>query len=177
MYICYIVLTCSSKEIEGLVKKTSKGASISEDDIPPPVVIKTSQPIDPKTQTLPPPSQPDRAISQTPVQKFTAPVDSPVVTPVPEPTPTPTPQPRPTPTVESSDTAVDNDKLNLLLDRQKQFKLLALQFKQQGDIDGARKNLAISKVSNLKYKLRKLNKLTAEIFLKLSLMIFLNMIL
>eukprot|EP00111_Clytia_hemisphaerica_P000361 TCONS_00000971-protein len=134
------------KEIERLIKSVSKGATISEDDIPPPVVVKSSSPINPKTQTLPPPEKPGRATVITPVEPFTAPVETPPTrTPEPQPVTAPTPQPRPTATPPVQPTTQDNEKLNLLLERQKQFKVLALQMKQRGDIDGAKKNLAIAK--------------------------------
>ena len=122
------------------------------------MVVKSSSPINPNTQTLPPPEQPGRATVVTPIEPFTAPVDTPPThTPEPQPVNAPTPQPRPAPTPPAQPTppkssTQDNEKLNLLLERQKQFKVLALQMKQKGDIDGAKKNLAIAKVSGYYFR-------------------------
>lgn len=124
------------KEIDNLIKKVSKSGTISEDEIPPPVATKTSKPINPDTQTLPPP-QTGRPIVQTPVERFTAPTETPVI---------PEPKPALQLKAETTDhTEIDSGKLSLLLERQKQFKVLALHLKQHGDIDGARQNLVTAK--------------------------------
>ena len=103
------------------------------------MVVKTSKPINTNTQTLPPPEQPGRAVVAAPIERFTTP------TPEPETKPSPPPQ---TQSPTSQDTpSVDSEKLNLLLERQKQFKILALMSKKENDVDNARIYLATSKVS------------------------------
>lgn len=121
-----------------MIKKASKGGSVTEDEIPPAVVVKSSKPIDPKTQTLPPPENPGKAIAAAPIEKFTTP--SPPQTQPSQQSPT-TPQPEAP--------SFDNEKLNILLERQKQFKVLALMSKKEGDIDNARIYLATAKVTNV----------------------------
>ena len=131
------------------MKKNDKGGKINEEEIPPPVSTKVSKPINPQTQTLPGPPANTVAKPETPVGKFTAPTPSlsspasPTSLPRSEVTPAP---PATAPAKPPAGTAELLAKVNLLMERQKQFKVLALQLKQQGDMDGARKNLAISKV-------------------------------
>lgn len=136
-----------SQEIDNLIKKADKGLNVNEEEIPPPVATKTSAPINPQTQTLPGPPAHTTPTPEVPVEKFTAPIQPapPPQSSTPKPAP---PQPTPSPKAPevSSTSNVDHEKLNLLVERQKQFKLLALKLKQEGDMDGARKNLGISKV-------------------------------
>lgn len=131
-----------------MLKKAEKGVSINEDDIPPPVATKVSKPIDPSTQTLPPPT--------TPKPQPLAPVP-PVTSPEPPPKPATRPRPQPPPPsrseepepVPSSLTAKEgtSEKLPMLLETQTQFKILAVAMKKEGKMDEARKYLATSKVS------------------------------
>ena len=101
------------------------------------MVTKTSKPINPNTQTLPPPEQPGKAVAAAPVEKFGSP------TPDPEPEPR-LPQPQTTTNQEAP--SIDTEKLNILLERQKQFKVLALASKRENNIENARIYLATAKV-------------------------------
>ncbi|XP_057313175.1 coiled-coil and C2 domain-containing protein 1-like isoform X1 [Hydractinia symbiolongicarpus] len=134
------------KEIDGLLKKVQKGGKVSEDDIPPPVAVKVSKPIDPKTQFLPPPPSVSPAKHIAPVQPITAPVQP--ITASPERPPRPTMSPKPqqaAPETEVPSETGTNAQLNTLLERQKQFKIAALKMKQHGNVEAARKYLSTSK--------------------------------
>lgn len=122
-----------------MIKKASKGGSVTEDEIPPAVVVKSSKPINPNTQTLPPPEQPGKAVVAAPIERFTTPTPEPEAKPSPPP-----PQAQPVPNQEAQ--SIDTEKLDILLERQKQFKILALMSKKENDVDNARIYLATSKV-------------------------------
>lgn len=134
------------QEIQTLIKKASKGGSVTEDEIPPAVVVKSSKPINPNTQTLPAPEQPGKATVAAPVERFTSPTPEPETKP---PAPTPRPQTQPALVTNQESLSVDTEKLNLLLERQKQFKILALMSKKENDVDNARIYLATAKVRTL----------------------------
>ena len=131
-----------------MLKKSEKGASINEDDIPPPVATKVSKPIDPSTQTLPPPTTPKpQPLAPVPPVTSPEPPSKPVTRPRPQPrTPSQPEEPQPVPS-SSTGNEETNEKVSMLEATQKQFKILALAMKKEGNMDEARKYLATSKVS------------------------------
>lgn len=131
-----------------MLKKAEKGASINEDDIPPPVATKVSKPIDPSTQTLPPPTTPKpQPLAPVPPVTSLEPPSKPVTRPRPQPPPPSQPEePQPVPS-SSTGNEETNEKVSMLEATQKQFKILALAMKKEGNMDEARKYLATSKVS------------------------------
>jgi len=139
------------KEIESLLKNVQKGHTVKEDDIPPPVVIATSKPIDPNSQTLPAPSSSSSA-PVVPLRPFTSPTPVQPPTAAQPPTPAqrpPAPAPRAQvkeePPKPSTSASGNDEKVELLLHKQKQFKVAALQMKHAGNIEEARKHLSTSK--------------------------------
>lgn len=101
-----------AKTLETMLKQALAGKTINPDDIPPVVSIKTAN--------EPPPSQPSEAPQSTPMEVQ----------------PDSQPDPQPQPQVVSSDPvipAVDETKINALVERRGEYKTAAITAKRSGD--------------------------------------------
>ncbi|XP_069804075.1 coiled-coil and C2 domain-containing protein 1A isoform X2 [Dendropsophus ebraccatus] len=144
--------------LEGMLRTVKRGGSVPAEDIPPPVATRTTSgtPVQPPAVIAIPdsPTSPSPAVNGIPAQ-------APVPTKTPPPVPTKTAPPVPTkpqtlpqpvtiaaPTMSSAPAtpspASDENKTRVM-DRQREYKLAAIQSKQQGDTELATKYYRIAK--------------------------------
>ncbi|XP_018109208.1 coiled-coil and C2 domain-containing protein 1A isoform X2 [Xenopus laevis] len=148
--------------LEDMIRSVQKGKSVSPDDIPPPVAVGKSQnapvtlpaaplleqplqpqPVIPLLKEPPQPPAPLRPPPQVPAKPQMPPPQVPAKPQMlPKPLSSPVAVPSPAPTVPST---VPNEDRARVLERQREYKLAALQSKQQGDTEMASKYYRIAK--------------------------------